>query len=402
MTKIFYTKTDEAPALATQSLLPIIRAFTKSSGVELVLKDISLAGRILANFPEHLTADQKQGDALAELGALAKTPEANIIKLPNISASIPQLTSAIAELQEHGFNIPDFPEEPQTPDEKETRDRYAKVLGSAVNPVLREGNSDRRVAGPVKEYAKNNPHSMGEWSSDSKSHVAHMSGGDFFGSEQSHVMEAAGTVQIEITSNSGDSIVLKSGLALEAGEVIDSAVMSKSALRAFITEAIAQAKEQDVLLSLHMKATMMKVSDPKIFGHVVSVYYADVFAKHGDLLNELGVDPNNGIGDLYNKIEELPEDQRTAILADIDAVYEQQPRLAMVDSDKGITNLHVPSDIIIDASMAASIRTSGKMWGPDGKEHDTLALIPDTSYAGIYQAAIDFCRANHILLLFAP
>ena len=394
MTKIFYTKTDEAPALATQSLLPIIRAFTKSSGVELVLKDISLAGRILANFPEHLTADQKQGDALAELGALAKTPEANIIKLPNISASIPQLTSAIAELQEHGFNIPDFPEEPQTPDEKETRDRYAKVLGSAVNPVLREGNSDRRVAGPVKEYAKNNPHSMGEWSSDSKSHVAHMSGGDFFGSEQSHVMEAAGTVQIEMTSNSGDSIVLKSGLALEAGEVIDSAVMSKSALRAFITEAIAQAKEQDVLLSLHMKATMMKVSDPKIFGHVVSVYYADVFAKHGDLLNELGVDPNNGIGDLYNKIEELPEDQRTAILADIDAVYEQQPRLAMVDSDRGITNLHVPSDVIIDASVPACLRSSGKMWGPDGQLHDTKAIIPDRSYARMYQAVFDFCKTN--------
>ena len=394
MTKIFYTKTDEAPALATQSLLPIIRAFTKSSGVELVLKDISLAGRILANFPEHLTADQKQGDALAELGALAKTPEANIIKLPNISASIPQLTSAIAELQEHGFNIPDFPEEPQTPDEKETRDRYAKVLGSAVNPVLREGNSDRRVAGPVKEYAKNNPHSMGEWSSDSKSHVAHMSGGDFFGSEQSLVMEAAGTVQIEITSNSGDSIVLKSGLALEAGEVIDSAVMSKSALRGFITEAIAEAKEQDVLLSLHMKATMMKVSDPKIFGHVVSVYYADVFAKHGDLLNELGVDPNNGIGDLYNKIEELPEDQRTAILADIDAVYEQQPRLAMVDSDKGITNLHVPSDVIIDASVPACLRSSGKMWGPDGQLHDTKAMIPDRSYARMYQAVFDFCKTN--------
>ena len=394
MTKIFYTKTDEAPALATQSLLPIIRAFTKSSGVELVLKDISLAGRILANFPEYLTADQKQGDALAELGALAKTPEANIIKLPNISASIPQLTSAIAELQEHGFNIPDFPEEPQTPDEKETRDRYAKVLGSAVNPVLREGNSDRRVAGPVKEYAKNNPHSMGEWSSDSKSHVAHMSDGDFFGSEQSHVMEAAGTVQIEMTSNSGDSIVLKSGLALEEGEVIDSAVMSKSALRAFITEAIADAKEQDVLLSLHMKATMMKVSDPKIFGHVVSVYYADVFAKHGDLLNELGVDPNNGIGDLYNKIEELPEDQRTAILADIDAVYEQQPRLAMVDSDRGITNLHVPSDVIIDASVPACLRSSGKMWGPDGQLHDTKAIIPDRSYARMYQAVFDFCKTN--------
>ena len=394
MTKIFYTKTDEAPALATQSLLPIIRAFTKSSGVELVLKDISLAGRILANFPEHLTEDQKQGDALAELGALAKTPEANIIKLPNISASIPQLTSAIAELKEHGFNIPDFPEESQTPEEEDIRARYAKVLGSAVNPVLREGNSDRRVAGPVKEYAKNNPHSMGEWSSDSKSHVAHMSEGDFYGSEQSHVMEGASTVQIEMTSNSGDTTILKSDVALEAGEVIDSAVMSKLALRAFITEAIAQAKDEDVLLSLHMKATMMKVSDPKIFGHVVSVYYADVFDKHGQVLNEIGVDPNNGIGDLYNKIEELPEDQRTAILADIDAVYEQQPRLAMVDSDKGITNLHVPSDVIIDASVPACLRASGKMWGPDGQLHDTKAIIPDRSYARMYQAVFDFCKTN--------
>ena len=394
MTKIFYTKTDEAPALATHSLLPIIRAFTKSSGVELILKDISLAGRILANFPERLTDEQKQGDALAELGALAKTPEANIIKLPNISASIPQLTAAITELQAHGFNVPDFPEEPATDAERDIRGRYAKVLGSAVNPVLREGNSDRRVAGPVKEYARNNPHSMGEWSSQSKSHVAHMQGGDFFGSEQSHIMDNAGTVSIELTNADGETTTLKSGLELEAGEVIDSSVMSKNALREFITAAIADAKEQDVLLSLHMKATMMKVSDPKIFGHVVKVYYADVFEKHSAVLDELGVDPNNGIGDLYNKIEELEEAQKAEILADIDAVYEKQPRLAMVNSDKGITNLHVPSDVIIDASVPACLRSSGKMWGPDGELHDTKAIIPDRSYARMYQAVFDFCKEN--------
>ncbi len=394
MTKIFYTKTDEAPALATQSLLPIIRAFTKSSGIDLELKDISLAGRILANFPENLSDDQKQGDALAELGALAKTPEANIIKLPNISASIPQLTAAIAELQEHGYNVPDFPEEPQTDAEQEIRDRYAKVLGSAVNPVLREGNSDRRVAGPVKEYARNNPHSMGEWSADSKSHVVHMQEGDFFGSEQSHVLQDGSDVSIELATASGETTVLKSGITIEAGEVIDSAVMSKTALRAFITEAIADAKVQDVLLSLHMKATMMKVSDPRIFGHVVSVYYADVFEKHAAVLDELGVDPNNGIGDLYSKIGELSEEQQAEILADIDAVYAKRPRLAMVDSDKGITNLHVPSDIIIDASVPACLRASGKMWGPDGQLDDTKAIIPDRSYARMYQAVFDFCKAN--------
>ena len=394
MTKIFYTKTDEAPALATHSLLPIIRAFTKSSGVELILKDISLAGRILANFPECLTDEQQQGDALAELGALAKTPEANIIKLPNISASIPQLTAAITELQGHGFNVPDFPEEPATEAEQDIRARYAKVLGSAVNPVLREGNSDRRVAGPVKEYARNNPHSMGEWSSQSKSHVAHMQGGDFFGSEQSHIMDNPGTVSIELTNADGETTTLKSGLELEAGEVIDSSVMSKNALCEFITTAIADAKEQDVLLSLHMKATMMKVSDPKIFGHVVKVYYADVFEKHSAVLDELGVDPNNGIGDLYNKIEELEEAQKAEILADIDAVYEKQPRLAMVNSDKGITNLHVPSDVIIDASVPACLRSSGKMWGPDGELHDTKAIIPDRSYARMYQAVFDFCKEN--------
>ena len=394
MTKIFYTKTDEAPALATHSLLPIIRAFTKSSGVELILKDISLAGRILANFPECLTDEQQQGDALAELGALAKTPEANIIKLPNISASIPQLTAAITELQAHGFNVPDFPEEPATEAEQDIRARYAKVLGSAVNPVLREGNSDRRVAGPVKEYARNNPHSMGEWSSQSKSHVAHMQGGDFFGSEQSHIMDNPGTVSIELTNADGETTTLKSGLELEAGEVIDSSVMSKNALCEFITTAIADAKEQDVLLSLHMKATMMKVSDPKIFGHVVKVYYADVFEMHSAILDELGVDPNNGIGDLYNKIGELEEAQKAEILADIDAVYEKQPRLAMVNSDKGITNLHVPSDVIIDASVPACLRSSGKMWGPDGELHDTKAIIPDRSYARMYQAVFEFCKEN--------
>tara|TARA_B100000676_G_scaffold30164_1_gene28316 strand:- start:305 stop:2524 length:2220 start_codon:yes stop_codon:yes gene_type:complete len=394
MTKIFYTKTDEAPALATHSLLPIIRAFTKSSGVELILKDISLAGRILANFPECLTDEQQQGDALAELGALAKTPEANIIKLPNISASIPQLTAAITELQAQGFNVPDFPEEPATEAEQDIRARYAKVLGSAVNPVLREGNSDRRVAGPVKEYARNNPHSMGEWSSQSKSHVAHMQGGDFFGSEQSHIMDNAGTVSIELINADGETTTLKSGLELEAGEVIDSSVMSKNALCEFITTAIADAKEQDVLLSLHMKATMMKVSDPKIFGHVVKVYYADVFEKHSAVLDELGVDPNNGIGDLYNKIGELEEAQKAEILADIDAVYEKQPRLAMVNSDKGITNLHVPSDVIIDASVPACLRSSGKMWGPDGELHDTKAIIPDRSYARMYQAVFEFCKEN--------
>ena len=391
---IIYTKTDEAPALATCSLLPIIRAFTKSSGVAIETKDISLAGRIIANFPDNLTEEQKQSDALSELGALAKTPEANMIKLPNISASIPQLTVAIEELQTAGYNIPDFPEEPETDEEKELRARFARVLGSAVNPVLREGNSDRRVAAPVKAYAKKNPHSMGAWSADSQSHVAHMDGGDFFGSEQSHVMEQAGSVRIELVGEDGETTILKGSLVLQSGEVIDASVMSCKALRAFLAREIEDAKERDVLLSVHLKATMMKVSDPIIFGHAVSVFFNDVFDKHGPVFDEIGVDPNNGVGDLEAKLAELPGDQQAAIKADIEATYERQPRLAMVNSDKGITNLHVPSDVIIDASMPAAIRTSGQMWGPDGKLHDMKAIIPDRCYAGVYQTTIDFCKEH--------
>ena len=391
---IVYTKTDEAPALATYSLLPIIRGFVGAAGIDVDLRDISLAGRIIANFPESLTDDQKLSDALSELGALAKTPEANIIKLPNISASIPQLVAAIEELQNHGFNVPDFPEEPKTDEEREMRSRYAKVLGSAVNPVLREGNSDRRVAAPVKEYAKKNPHSMGEWTADSKTTVASMSEGDFFGSEQSHVMAQAGSVTIQHVDASGNTTALKQGLQLQAGEVIDSSCMSANKLREFIAEQIAAAKADDVLLSLHMKATMMKVSDPIIFGHVVSVYYADVLEKHAAVLDEIGFDPRNGFGDLESRLDELPTDKQDEIRADINAVYEKQPRLAMVNSDKGITNLHVPSDVIIDASMPAAIRSSGKMWGPDGKLHDTRAVIPDRCYSGIYQATIDHCKQN--------
>ncbi len=393
-TKIIYTHTDEAPALATQSLLPIIRAFTRAAGIVIEKKDISLAGRILANFPDTLTASQRQSDALAELGSLVKTPEANIIKLPNISASIPQLVAAIEELQKHGYAVPDFPEEPKTDQERETRATYAKILGSAVNPVLREGNSDRRVAAPVKEYAKKHPHSMGEWTADSKSHVAHMSDGDFFGSEQSQVMVKADTVRIELVGSDGTTTVLKESLSLQAQEIIDASVMSRSALRKFLAQQIEDAKANDVLLSLHLKATMMKVSDPIIFGHAVSVFYQDVFEKHAALFDELGIEANNGIGDVYAKIETLPEDQQAAIKADIEAVYRKRPKLAMVDSDKGITNLHVPSDVIIDASMPAAIRTSGKMWGPDGKLHDMKAIIPDRCYADIYQATIDFCKKN--------
>ena len=391
--KIIYTKTDEAPALATQSLLPILRAFTKSSSIEFELKDISLAGRILANFPECLTEEQRIPDALTELGELAKTPEANIIKLPNISASIPQLVAAIEELQGNGFAVPDFPEDPQTDAEKDVRARYAKVLGSAVNPVLREGNSDRRVAAPVKAYAQKNPHSMGAWSADSKSHVAHMDSGDFYGTEQSHVMASAGAVRIELESD-GETTVLKDGLALLEGEVIDAGVMSAQALREFIEREVAEAREQGVLFSLHMKATMMKVSDPIIFGHCVSVFYEPVLEKHAAALESIGFEPNNGIGDLYAKLDELPADQQAAIKADIDALYAERPALAMVDSDRGITNLHVPSDIIIDASMPAMIRTSGRMWGPDGQPCDTKAVIPDRSYAGVYRETIDFCKAN--------
>ena len=391
--KIIYTKTDEAPALATQSLLPILRSFTKSSGIEFELKDISLAGRIISNFPENLNEEQRIPDALTELGNLATTPEANIIKLPNISASIPQLVAAIEELQTHGYNIPDFPEEPQDQEEEEINRRYRKVLGSAVNPVLREGNSDRRVAKPVKEYAKKNPHSMGDWSADSKSHVAHMQEGDFYGSEQSHVMVKDDEVKILLESD-GETSVLKEGLKLLQGEVIDAGVMSAAVLRRFISKEIDNANNQDVLFSLHMKATMMKVSDPIIFGHCVSVFYENLIQKYSAEFESIGFDPNNGIGDLHGKLDQLTEDQQLAIKSDMEELYSKQPKLAMVDSDRGITNLHVPSDVIIDASMPAMIRNSGRMWGPDGQPCDTKALIPDRSYAGVYRETIDFCKAN--------
>lgn len=393
-TRIIYTITDEAPALATRSFLPIVQTFTKAAGIEVETRDISLAGRILATFPEKLSEEQKQSDDLAYLGDLAKTPEANIIKLPNISASIPQLTAAIKELQEQGYNIPNYPSEPKNDEEKETKARYAKILGSAVNPVLREGNSDRRVADAVKQYAKSHPHSMGEWSSDSKTHVAHMESGDFYGSEQSVVVDKATDVRIEFVGANGETKVLKEKVALKAGEVMDSSVMHVKELNAFFEKAIAEAKEQGILLSLHLKATMMKVSDPIMFGHAVKVFFKDVFEKHGATFKEIGVDANNGLGDVYNKIKSLPEDKRAEIEADIKAEYAKRPELAMVNSDKGITNLHVPSDVIIDASMPAAIRSSGKMWGPDGKLHDTVAIIPDRSYAGIYQEVIKFNKEN--------
>ena len=392
--KIIYTETDESPALATYSLLPIVQAFSKAAGIDVETRDISLAGRIIANFPDKLSEDQKIGDALAELGELAKTPEANIIKLPNISASIPQLTAAIKELQTLGYDIPDYPEDPQTPAEQEIKSRYSKVLGSAVNPVLREGNSDRRVAAPVKEYAQKHPHSMGQWSADSKSHVASMSDGDFYSSEQSAVIDKAGELRIELISDSGETRVLKEKTPVLAGEVIDATVMSCKALRAFFEDAIQDAKAEGVLLSLHMKATMMKVSDPIIFGHAVSVYYKDVFAKHAATFEKLGVDTRNGLGDVYAKIASLPDAQRNEIEADIQAVYQTRPELAMVNSDKGITNLHVPSDVIVDASMPAALRSSGQMWGTDGTLHDTKAMIPDRNYAGIYQAVFDFCKQH--------
>jgi isocitrate dehydrogenase len=393
-TKIIYTETDEAPALATYSLLPIVRAFTAPGGVSVETRDISLAGRIIAQFPERLTPEQRQADDLAELGRLAKTPEANIIKLPNISASVPQLTAAIEELKSQGYDLPDYPEEPETDAEREVRARYSRVLGSAVNPVLREGNSDRRVARPVKEYAMRNPHSMGEWSADSRTHVAHMTDGDFYSSEQSAVIEAAGNVVIELETTSGEVRVLKPETPVLEGEVIDAATMNCRRLREFFAAEIDAAKSQGLLLSLHVKATMMKVSDPIIFGHAVSVYYRDVFEKYADLFAEIGVEADNGIGDVYAKLEEIDATQRAAVEADIEAVYASRPELAMVDSDKGITNLHVPSNVIIDASMPAAIRSSGKMWGPDGALHDTKALIPDRCYAGIYQAVIEDCKAN--------
>ncbi len=394
MTKIVYTKIDEAPALATYSLLPIIQAFTKGTGISVETSDISLAGRIISNFPENLTEEQRIPDNLSALGELAKTREANIIKLPNISASIPQLKDAIKELQEHGYNIPDFPEDPKTDAEKELRARFAKVLGSAVNPVLREGNSDRRAAASVKQYAQNNPHRLRAWDSGSRAHVAHMDGGDFFGSEQSTTMNGATTASIEFVDNDGTVTVLKEGIALQDGEVVDTSAMNVRSLREFFANEIDKAKNDGLLLSLHMKATMMKVSDPIIFGHAVSVFYKDVFDKHGDVLNELGVNVNNGLGDLYAKIENLPADKKAEIEADIQDVYKARPALAMVDSDKGITNLHVPNDIIIDASMPVVIRDGGKMWGPDGELHDTKAMIPDRSYATMYQEMVEDCQKN--------
>ena len=395
--KIIYTKIDEAPALATYSLLPIIQAFTKSSGIDVETRDISLAGRIIANFPENLTADQKIEDELSKLGDLAKTPEANIVKLPNISASIPQLKAAIAELQEKGFKIPNYPEEVKTDADKELVARFSKVLGSAVNPVLREGNSDRRAPGAVKSFVKKFPHRMGAWEKTSKSHVATMSAGDFRSNEKSTTVAAATTAKIEFVGADGSAQCLKDGVAIAAGEVIDSTFMSVKALNKFLAEQIEDAKKNDVLFSLHMKGTMMKVSDPIIFGHCVKVYYKDVFTKHAATIAELGVNVNNGLGDLYDKIEKLDDAKKNEIIADIQAVYKTQPAMAMVDSDKGITNLHVPSDIIIDASMPAMIRTSGQMWGPDGNQKDTKAVIPDHSYAPLYQATIENCIANGAL-----
>jgi len=392
--KIIYTYTDEAPALATFSLLPIVQAFTRAAGVAVETRDISLAGRILAAFPDRLPPDKRQSDDLAELGRLAKTPDANIIKLPNISASIPQLKGAIKELQQQGYPVPDYPEDPQNDDEKAIKAAYAKVLGSAVNPVLREGNSDRRVATSVKQYAKTHPHSMGVWRTDSTSHVSHMTGGDFYANEQSVVVSASGKLRIELTDGAGKSTVLKDGVAVTEGDVIAATVMSRRALTEFFATEIVDAKQKGVLLSLHLKATMMKVSDPIMFGHAVRAYYKDVFDKHAATFETLGVDPDNGIGDVYAKIQKLPAGTRAAIEADLQAVYAARPPLAMVDSSKGITNLHVPSDVIIDASMPAAIRASGQMWGPDGKLHDMKAMIPDRSYAGIYQATIDDCREH--------
>ena len=392
--KIVYTKTDEAPALATRSFLPIVQSFTKSSGITIETKDISLAARVLAVFPDYLTEEQKVADTLTELGELAKKPEANIIKLPNISASIPQLEATIEELQAKGYKLPDYPDEPKNDIEKDVKARYDKVKGSAVNPVLREGNSDRRAPKAVKNYAKKNPHSMGAWSSDSKTHVATMSEGDFAHNEKSYTTPAATTVKIVHTDTNGNTTVLKDNLALQAEEIIDATVMSKKALLSFLEREIKDAKAQDILMSLHMKATMMKVSDPIIFGHAVRTYFKPVFEKHADTFKEIGVDVNNGFGNLIDNLEELPEAKRKEIEADIEAAFNDGPDLAMVNSDKGITNLHVPSDVIIDASMPAMIRTSGQMWNKEGKQQDTKAIIPDSSYAGVYTATIDFCKKH--------
>lgn len=394
MASIIYTKTDEAPALATYSLLPVIRAFTKSSGVEVETRDISLSGRILCQFPDLLTEEQRVDDALSELGELAKTPEANIIKLPNISASIPQLKAAIAELQEKGYALPDYPEEPANDEEKDIKARYDKVKGSAVNPVLREGNSDRRAPKAVKEYARNNPHRMGAWSSDSKTRVAHMTENDFRSNEKSVTVEDATDARIELIGTNGETNILRDSVPLLAGEVLDATVMRKDALVAFLAEQVEAAKREGVLFSIHMKATMMKVSDPIIFGHAVKVYFKDLIEKHFDLIEELSVDFKNGLGDLVAKIDELDDTKKAEIEADLNAAIETGPDLAMVNSDLGITNLHVPSDVIIDASMPAMIRTSGQMWNKDGEQQDAIAVIPDSSYAGVYSATIDHCKEH--------
>ena len=391
---IIYTKTDEAPALATYSLLPIIKVFSEASNINVEIRDISLSSRIIANFPDFLSDEQKQSDDLLELGELTQDPMANIIKLPNISASVPQIKAAVKELQEKGYPLPEYPEEPANEQEQEIKARYDKVKGSAVNPVLREGNSDRRAPASVKNYARNNPHPMGAWSADSKSHVVSMQSGDFFESEQSTTVDAPTIVRIRHLTLDNTETVLREGIALKAGEVIDASCMNRNALCEFLTEEIDDAKAQGVLMSLHLKATMMKVSDPIIFGHAVTVYYRDVFKKHAEKFESLGVDPNNGIGDVYTKIGNLPENERAEIEADIQACYSNRPEMAMVDSDRGITNLHVPSDVIIDASMPAALRSSGQMWGPDGQLHDIKAIIPDRCYAGVYKEAIDFCKAN--------
>ena len=392
--EIVWTKVDEAPGLATFSLLPIVQAFVGAAGVKMTLKDISLTGRIIANFPEKLKPEQRIPDQLAELGKLTLRPEANIIKLPNISASIPQLKAAIKELQSKGYDVPNYPDTDATPADKEIRTRYGRVLGSAVNPVLREGNSDRRAAGAVKQYARNNPHKMGTWSADSKTRVAHMTGGDFYGSEVATTVAAPTNARIELVGADGTVTVLKDKTPLRADEIVDCAAMNRNALRAFFAAQMDAAKKDGVLFSLHVKTTMMKISDPIIFGHCVSVYFADVFQKHAATLARLGVDPDNGVADMLTRIETLPPAERDVIKTDISWAYAARPGLAMVNSDRGITNLHVPSDVIVDASMPAMIREGGKMWGADGKLHDTIAAIPDRCYATLFQAVIDDCKAN--------
>ncbi|MFQ3333605.1 MAG: isocitrate dehydrogenase [Woeseiaceae bacterium] len=394
VSKIIYTKTDEAPLLATYSLLPIIKAFAKTANIKIETRDISLASRILCNFPENLSDTQKIKNDLDELGDLVKKASANIVKLPNISASIPQLKAAIAELQDQGYLIPSYPDNPKNDNDNIIRNKYSKILGSAVNPVLREGNSDRRVAKAVKKFAKNNPHSMGAWSKTSKTSVAHMQEGDFYSSEKSYTSNDSGTLKIELINSKGEHSVLRSNLKIQSNEIIDTASMNISKLREFFTKEIESSKQQNILLSLHLKATMMKVSDPIIFGHAVTTYYAECFEKYAEIFQEIGVDANNGIGDVYSKIKGLPDEQRLEIDKDLSSIYKKQPSLAMVDSNKGITNLHIPSNVIIDASMPAAIRSSGKMWGADGKLHDTKAMIPDRCYATIYQEVIDFCREN--------